>query len=70
MRSAIRVLMALVFLSAGAGCGGTEVASTPLPTDAHVSTWLGDPFLDVPARALYDGLVVFREVRPMEHRCP
>jgi hypothetical protein len=41
-----------------------------LRSSAHASTRLGDPFLDVPARTLYDGLVVFREVQPMEHRCP
>jgi hypothetical protein len=41
-----------------------------LRSEAHASTRLGDPFLDVPAGTLYDGLVVFREVRPMEHTCP
>ena len=41
-----------------------------LRSEANASTRLGDPFLDVPTRALYDGLVVFREAQPMEHRCP
>ena len=41
-----------------------------LRSSAHTSTRLGDPFLDVPAGAVYDGLVVFREARPMEHTCP
>ena len=41
-----------------------------LRSSAHASTRLGDPFLDVPAGTVYDGLVVFREARPMEHTCP
>ncbi|NIV29150.1 MAG: hypothetical protein GWN58_06460, partial [Anaerolineae bacterium] len=41
-----------------------------LRSEAHASTRLGDPFLDVPARTVYDGLVVFREAQPMEHTCP
>jgi hypothetical protein len=41
-----------------------------LRSEANASTRLGDPFLDVPARTVYDGLVVFREVQPMDHTCP
>ena len=41
-----------------------------LRSSAHASTRLCDPFLDVPASELYDGLVVFREAQPMEHACP
>jgi hypothetical protein len=46
------------------------IVHVDLRTEAHASTRLGDPFLDVPARAFYDGLAVFREVQPMEHTCP
>jgi hypothetical protein len=41
-----------------------------LRSEEQASTRLGEPFLDVPARAIYDGLVVFRKVEPMEHICP
>ncbi len=46
------------------------VVYVDLRSEAHASTRLGDPFLDLPARSLYDGLVVFREARPMVHTCP
>jgi hypothetical protein len=41
-----------------------------LRSEANASTRLGDPYMDVPASTFYDGLVFFREVRPMEHTCP
>ncbi len=41
-----------------------------LRSEANTATQLGDPYLDIPAGALYDGLVIFREARPMEHTCP
>ena len=46
------------------------IVHVDLRSAAHASTRLSDPFLDIPARAVYDGLVVFREVQPMEHTCP
>lgn len=49
---------------------GAAIVYIDLRSSAHASTRLGDPFLDVPARTVYDGLVVFREARPMEHTCP
>jgi hypothetical protein len=49
---------------------GAAIVYVDLLSGAHASTRLGDPFLDVPARMVYDGLVVFREVGPMEHTCP
>jgi len=47
-----------------------DIVYIDLRAEANASSRLGDPYLDVPAGALYDGLVIFREAQPMEHTCP
>jgi hypothetical protein len=47
-----------------------DIVYVDLRSEANASTRLGEPFLDVPAGAVYDGLVFFREAQPMEHTCP
>ena len=41
-----------------------------LRVDENASALLGNPFRDIPAGKIYDALVVFREVTPMENACP
>jgi hypothetical protein len=44
---------------------------TDLRVDENYTIWLGpDYHQDVPAGQMYDGLVMFKEVTPMEDQCP
>lgn len=41
-----------------------------LRLDANKSFKFGEPYRDIPAQDMYDGIVIFRKVTPMEWACP
>jgi hypothetical protein len=46
------------------------VVYVDLLVDAAQSFRLGDPYEDIPAADMYDGIIIFREDTPMEDACP